>query len=93
MSNADIAGDFHPASPTFNSLYTIDLGTGSPSRIGSLGIGETLASFIMSFSFDTNGTMYGASMMSLYTIDRQTGAIASQDCCKSGGVTLRLKPC
>jgi hypothetical protein len=63
------AGDFDPTSPTFNSLYTIDLSTGAATRIGSLG-GSTTADFIMSFAWDSDGQMFGASMTSLYRIHR-----------------------
>ena len=63
-----------PPSPTFNSLYTVDLATGLATRVGSFGVGASFSEFIMSFSFDPEGDMYGASMMSLYKIDRTTGA-------------------
>jgi hypothetical protein len=68
------SGDFDPSSPTFNSLYTIDVNTGLASRVGSFDAGSAKSAYIMSFGFDPDGTMYGASMMSLYTIDRITGA-------------------
>jgi DNA-binding beta-propeller fold protein YncE len=68
------AGDFDPTSPTFNSLYTIDLETGLATRVGSFDTGATKSAYIMSFTFDPDGNMYGASMMSLYTIDRVTGS-------------------
>jgi hypothetical protein len=64
------AGDFDPASPTFNSLYAIDLNTGAATRVGSLGAGPTKLDFIMSFAWDSEGNLYGASMMSLYRINR-----------------------
>ena len=64
----------NPASPTFNSLYTVDLATGKATRVGSFGAGSMKSDFIMSFSFDPEGDMYGASMMSIYEIDRSTGA-------------------
>ena len=63
-----------PPSPTFNSLYTVDLASGLASRVGSFGAGTSFSEFIMSFSFDPEGDMYGASMMSLYKIERTTGA-------------------
>jgi DNA-binding beta-propeller fold protein YncE len=63
------AGDFDPISPTFNSLYTIDLNTGAATRVGSLG-GSTTADFVMSFAWDSDGHMFGASMTSLYRIHR-----------------------
>lgn len=62
------AGDYTPASPTFNSLYTIDLSTGAPTRVGSLGTGPNATDYIMSFVFDSHGNMFGASMMALYKI-------------------------
>ena len=68
------AGDSTSPSPTFNSLYTIDLASGLASRVGSFGVGTSFSEFIMSFSFDPEGDMYGASMMSLYKIERTTGA-------------------
>jgi hypothetical protein len=69
------AGDANPASPTFNSLYTVDLKTGAFTRIGSTATppGE----FLMDFAFDRNGTMYAASSHMLFTIDRKT-AIATK---------------
>ncbi|HLZ25545.1 MAG TPA: hypothetical protein VKQ30_25760, partial [Ktedonobacterales bacterium] len=66
------AGDYDPTSPTFNSLYTLDLATGLAHRVGSLGGDRAKSAFIMSFTFDSGGNMYGASMMSLYTIDGTT---------------------
>ena len=62
------AGDFVTTSPTFNSLYTIDLTTGAPTRVGSLGAGPKATDYIMSFVFDSHGTMYGASPTALYKI-------------------------
>jgi len=64
------AGDFDPQSPTFNSLYTIDLHTGLATRVGSLGSGPNDTDFIMSFAWDSDGTLYGASMTALYRIHR-----------------------
>lgn len=64
------AGDFDPSSPTFNSLYTIDLTTGAATRVGSFGVGLMKSDFIMSFAWDSDGNMFGASMMSLYRIQR-----------------------
>ena len=64
------AGDFDPQSPTFNSLYTIDLHTGLATRVGSLGAGPNPTDFIMSFSWDSDGNLYGASMTALYRIHR-----------------------
>jgi hypothetical protein len=62
------AGDFVTTSPTFNSLYTIDLRTGAPTRVGSLGAGPKATDYIMSFVFDSHGNMYGASPTALYRI-------------------------
>src|ERR671926_479832 len=45
------AGDYAPTSPTFNSLYTIDLSTGSATRVGAFDVGSTQSEFIMSFAF------------------------------------------
>jgi hypothetical protein len=64
------AGDFNPTSPTFNSLYTIDLKSGLATRVGSLGAGPSTTDFIMSFAWDSDGNLYGASMMALYRIHR-----------------------
>jgi hypothetical protein len=64
------AGDFDPRSPTFNSLYTIDLHTGLAIRVGSLGAGPNPTDFIMSFAWDSDGNLYGASMTALYRIHR-----------------------
>jgi hypothetical protein len=63
-------GDFDPSSPTFNSLYTIDLSTGAATRVGSFGVGLMKSNFIMSFAWDSKGNLFGASMMSLYKIHR-----------------------
>ena len=64
------AGDFNPQSPTFNSLYTIDLHTGLATRIGSLGAGPSRMDFIMSFAWDSHGNLFGASETALYRIHR-----------------------
>jgi len=64
-------GDANAASPTFNSLYTVDLKTGVFTRVGSTG--APASEFIMDFAFDKNGTMYGAGSHTLFTIDRKTG--------------------
>jgi DNA-binding beta-propeller fold protein YncE len=65
------AGDANAASPTFNSLYTVDVKTGAFTRVGSTG--APADEFLMDFAFDKNGTMYGASSHMLFTIDRKTG--------------------
>jgi DNA-binding beta-propeller fold protein YncE len=63
------AGDDLASSPTFNSLYTIDLRTGAPTRVGPLGTGpDPNKDFVMSFVFDSHGNMYGASPTALYKI-------------------------
>ena len=62
-------GDANQASPTFNSLYSVNVTNGTFTRIGSTGAPE----FFMDFAFDKNGTMYGASSHMLFTIDRKTG--------------------
>jgi hypothetical protein len=64
------AGDFDPQSPTFNSLYTIDVHTGSATRVGSLGTGPNFTDYVMSFAWDSEGNLYGASMTALYRIHR-----------------------
>jgi len=62
-------GDSNLSSPTFNSLYTVDA-TGAFTRIGS----TSAPAFFMDFAFDREGTMYGATSLALYTIDRKTAA-------------------
>jgi len=64
-------GDANPASPTFNSLYTVDVTNGAFTRVGSTGV--PAPEFIMDFAFDKSGTMYAASSHTLFTIDRKTG--------------------
>jgi hypothetical protein len=64
-------GDANPASPTFNTLYTVDTKTGAFTAVGSTGVPNP--DFFMDLAFDAGGTMYGASMSSLFTIDRKTG--------------------
>jgi hypothetical protein len=68
------AGNFMTMSPTFNSLYTIDLSTGVPTRVGSFGVGSSMRDFIMSLSFDPSGQLYGASQNAIYWIDTHSGA-------------------
>jgi DNA-binding beta-propeller fold protein YncE len=65
------AGDANAASPTFNSLYTVDTKTGTFTRVGSTGAPAN--EFLMDLAFDRNGTMYGASSHMLFTIDPKTG--------------------
>jgi len=64
-------GDANPASPTFNTLYTVDQKTGAFTAVGSTGAAPP--NFFMDLAFDNRGTMYGASMFGLFTIDRKTG--------------------
>jgi DNA-binding beta-propeller fold protein YncE len=64
-------GDANPASPTFNSLYTVNPKTGEFTRVGSTGV--PAPEFFMDFAFDSNGTMYGASSHALFTIDPKVG--------------------
>jgi hypothetical protein len=64
------AGDVDSQSPTFNSLYTIDVHTGLATRVGSLGTGPNFTDYIMSFAWDSEGNLYGASMTALYRIHR-----------------------
>ena len=64
-------GDANRASPTFNTLYTVDQKTGAFTAVGSTAV--PAPEFIMDLAFDARGMMYGASMHSLFTIDRKTG--------------------
>lgn len=64
-------GDANPASPTFNTLYTVDPKTGAFTAVGPTAAPKS--DFFMDLAFDARGTMYGASMFGLYTIDRKTG--------------------
>jgi hypothetical protein len=77
------AGDDGASSLTFNSLYTIDLTTGAPTRVGSLGTGpDPNKDFVMSFVFDSHGNMYGASPTALYKIhlpDAKGGEARTQE--------------
>jgi hypothetical protein len=58
-------------------LYSLDLGTGSTSLIGSMGLSGTA---VWDLAFDENGVLYGAigtsSDISAYTIDTGTAGIA-----------------
>jgi DNA-binding beta-propeller fold protein YncE len=63
-------GDANPASPTFNSLYTVDAKTGAFTRVGSTGVAPP--DFFHDFTLDANGTMYGSTSQALYTIDLET---------------------
>jgi DNA-binding beta-propeller fold protein YncE len=63
-------GDANPASPTFNTLYTVDQKTGAFTAVGPTAVPDE---YFMDLAFDARGTLYGASMFGLYTIDRKTG--------------------
>jgi DNA-binding beta-propeller fold protein YncE len=63
------AGGYPKNSPNFNSLYKINLSSGLPTLVGSLGAGPNDTDFIMSFALDSHGNMYGASQTALYRID------------------------
>jgi len=63
-------GDGNAASPTFNSLYTVDVKSGEFTRVGATGV--PAPEFFMDFAFDRAGTMYGATSHGLFTIDRKT---------------------
>src|SRR5512140_374952 len=62
-------GQTNKTLPNFNSLYTVDRGTGQVSLIGPTGAPKV----IMALDFAPDGTLYGASPSSLYTIDQGTG--------------------
>jgi uncharacterized protein DUF6923 len=62
-------GDVSPASPTFNSLYTIDLTTGRARQIGQMGADL----FVMALAFRADGALYGQSTSTIYRIDPLTG--------------------
>jgi hypothetical protein len=79
-------GDLNQASPTFNSLYSVNLTDGAFTRIGSTGAPE----FFMDFAFDKNGTMYGASSRMLYTVDRKTGTATKVTDFVGGGDIMGL---
>jgi DNA-binding beta-propeller fold protein YncE len=63
-------GDANGASPTFNSLYTVDIETGALTRVGSTGV--PAPGFFHDFTFNSEGTMYGTTSQALYTIDPKT---------------------
>jgi DNA-binding beta-propeller fold protein YncE len=81
-------GDANPASPTFNSLYTVDQKTGAFTSVGSTGV--PAPNFFMDLAFDARGTMYGASMFGLFTIDRKTGTATKVVDFVGGGVVMGL---
>lgn len=81
-------GDFNPASPTFNTLYTVDRKTGAFTAVGSTGV--PAPNFFMDLAFDARGTMYGASMFALFTIDRKTGTATKVVDFVGGGTIMGL---
>jgi hypothetical protein len=81
-------GDPNPASPTFNTLYTVDQKTGAFTAVGSTGV--QAPNFFMDLAFDARGTMYGASMFSLFTIDRKTGTATKVVEFVGGGAVMGL---
>ena len=81
-------GDANPASPTFNTLYTVDQKTGAFTTVGSTGVPGP--DFLMDLAFDARGTMYGASMFSLFTVDRKTGTATKVVEFVGGGVVMGL---
>jgi len=81
-------GDANPASPTFNTLYTVDQKTGAFTAVGSTSV--PAPDFFMDLAFDARGTMYGASMFGLFTIDRKTGTATKVVDFVGGGVVMGL---
>ncbi len=81
-------GDANPASPTFNTLYTVDPKSGTFTAVGSTGV--PAPNFLMDLAFDARGTMYGASMFGLFTIDRKTGTATKVVDFVGGGVVMGL---
>jgi hypothetical protein len=81
-------GDPNQASPTFNTLYTVDQKTGAFTAVGSTSV--QAPNFFMDLAFDARGTMYGASMYGLFTIDRKTGTATKVVDFVGGGVVMGL---
>lgn len=81
-------GDGNPASPTFNSLYTIDVKAGELTRVGATGV--PAPEFFMDFAFDRSGTMYGATSRMLFTIDRKSGTATKVTDFVGGGDVMGL---
>jgi hypothetical protein len=79
-------GDANPASPTFNSLYTVDVNTGAVTRVGP----TSAPAFFHDFALDRNGTMYGSSGDALYTIDLKTGTASKVANFVGGGMVMGL---
>jgi len=63
-------GDANGASPTFNTLYAVDVKTGDFTAVGSTGV--PAPGFFHDFTFDAQGVMYGTTSQALYTIDPKT---------------------
>jgi hypothetical protein len=81
-------GDANPASPTYNTLYTVDPTTGAFTAVGSTGV--PAPNFFMDLAFDAHGTMYGASMFGLFTIDRTSGTATKASDFVGGGAVMGL---
>lgn len=81
-------GDANSASPTFNTLYTVDQKTGAFTAVGSTSV--PAPDFFMDLAFDARGTMYGASMFGLFTIDRQTATATKVVDFVGGGAVMGL---
>ena len=68
-----------PGPPNYNALYTVDVGTGAFTLVGSTGAPQ----YFMDLAFDRHGNLYGVTCdlfpsqgdpSTLYRIDRGTGA-------------------
>jgi len=81
-------GDANAASPTFNSLYSVDVKSGDFTRIGATGV--PAPEFFMDFAFDRAGTMYGATSHGLFTIDRTTATATKVADFVGGGEIMGL---
>jgi hypothetical protein len=81
-------GDANGASPTFNSLYTVDVKSGEFTRVGSTGV--PAPEFFMDFAFDRDGTMFGATAHALFTIDRVSGTATKVTDFVGGGEIMGL---
>lgn len=79
-------GDANPASPTFNSLYSVDAHTGAVTRIGATGA----PSFFHDVAVDGKGTTYATSSDALYTIDLKTGTASRVARFVGGGMVMGL---
>jgi DNA-binding beta-propeller fold protein YncE len=79
-------GDANPASPTFNSLYTVDVNSGAVTRVGP----TSAPSFFHDFALDRTGTMYATSSDALYTIDLKTGTATKMTNFVGGGMVMGL---